>query len=317
MISALLWLLLATATSSQDDIFQRNDDMCARSTRCELVDECHCPEDTQPSKATQQFTSNCAPFDSYFRKYADSSGGKDHSPGSYSRMDGKWKSWDGELIISEEYPDDESFNQALCPNKQLVGLKHLFEKHQPYANVTRPSKADMDEWNRIVLQYIRNITGYGDFTVNPSVCYYMQALISAERFNTDLWTCGEYQPNTCKGSGKIHCSDFFLPQWKQNDRPLQKRYLPEGHRTCGQYSGWAAQFAGQDARVPASMFVSGVFCNFLYEEGLSGAHLGPFFLRPNFGFSFVSAAWRMILETSLTLCLRSTILHPRMTRVIS
>ena len=147
-----------------------------------------------------------------------------------------------------------------------------------------PSKTDVDEWNRILLNHIRSLFGYTgqEYEIEPDVCLHALAMWNRERKLTTIWD-NKYPIGADCREGRPHACDRFYPTDIEDQRP----YLPEGHPGCQFNGGTAAGIlSGAKADIPWSIALSRVFCITLRNGGFWGGHLGPFFRRTKFGFNF-------------------------------
>lgn len=166
----------------------------------------------------------------------------------------------------------------------MLGQRELFYKYNPFEDVFKPSKADVDEWNRILLNHIRQLFGYTgpEYEIEPDVCLHALAMWNQERRMTTMWDEKYPVGADCK-TGRPHACDLFYPTNPADQRP----YLPEGHPGCTFSGGTAAGIlAGAKADIPWSIALSRVFCITLRNAGFWGGHLGPFFRRSMFGVNF-------------------------------
>jgi hypothetical protein len=85
----------------------------------------------------------------------------------------------------------------------------------------------------------------------------------------------------CEGSGNSHCGATFIP-----DLEDQAPYLPAGHPGCSVQKGSEGIFSGPKSNIPWSIKWSRGLCNTLMAEGFWSGHVGPWFHREKFGFSF-------------------------------
>ena len=166
----------------------------------------------------------------------------------------------------------------------MLGQRELFYQHNPFENVLQPSKADVDEWNRILLNHIRRLFGYTGpkYEIQPDVCLHALAMWNQERKLSTIWDTKYPDGADCKQGGP-HACDGFYPTDVEDQRP----YLPDGHPGCTfNYGTAVGVLAGAKADIPWSITLSRVFCTTLGNEGFWGGHLGPFFRRTKFGFNF-------------------------------
>jgi hypothetical protein len=115
---------------------------------------------------------------------------------------------------------------------------------------------------------------------------FARALWGDERKFTSMWD--EKYPGEngsaagpCQGSSNAHCGASFLPSPED-----QAAYLPEDHPSCTAQSGSEGVFSGPKSNIPWAIKWSRGFCNTLLAEGYWGGHVGPWFHRERFGFSF-------------------------------
>lgn len=72
----------------------------------------------------------------------------------------RWIEWDG-VPIDVHTTHRLDVTDFICPSIHTIrGLRQVFYKHDPFANVHRPTKAEVDEWHRIVINHIRALIGY-------------------------------------------------------------------------------------------------------------------------------------------------------------
>lgn len=109
---------------------------------------------------------------------------------------------------------------------------------------------------------------------------FARALWGQQRKFTTMWDT-KYPSGNCQGSSNSHCGATFVP-----DAADQAPYLPEGHPPCGTPGGAEGVCPCPKSNIPWSIKWSRALCSFLGSEGFWGGHVGPFFHREMFGFSF-------------------------------
>lgn len=196
--------------------------------------------------------------------------------------------WDGTIYDPSNLTKKE-FADCLCPSvDQVRGIREVFYQHEPFADNKNPTKAEVDEWHRIAINHVRALVGYtsNDRQVIKDHCLFARALWGDERKFTTMWD--EDYPGTqgsaagpCQGSGNAHCGASFIPNLED-----QAPYLPHDHSGCGLQQGVEGVFSGPKSNIPWSIKWSRAFCNTLKAEGFWGGHVGPWFHREKFGFSF-------------------------------
>lgn len=238
-----------------------------------------------------QYTPAQANWDTFETKPFQSGTNTSHDPDGVGWISADaWAAaeWDGTIYNPSKMAPQE-FADAMCPSVDRVrGIREVFYEHQPFADNENPTKAEIDEWHRIAINHVRALVGYTseDRQAQPDHCMFARALWGQERKFTTMWDedyPGEdgtaYGP--CQGGENAHCGATFIP-----DPEDQAPYLPEGHAACTTQQGAEGIFSGPKSNIPWSIKWSRGFCNTLLAEGFWGGHVGPWFHREKFGFSF-------------------------------
>lgn len=239
----------------------------------------------------EQYTPDQASWETFATKPFEGGTNTAHDPdgvGWISPEDWADAEWDGTIYNPSQMTPDELV-AAICPSvDRLRGLRAVFYQHNPFADNSNPTKAEVDEWHRIAINHVRALVGYTseDRQVEKDHCMFARALWGDERKFTTMWD--DKYPGTlgsaagpCQGSGNAHCGASFIP-----DLDDQAPYLPEGHPGCSASSGSEGVFSGPKSNIPWSIKWSRGLCNTLIAEGFWGGHVGPWFHREKFGFSF-------------------------------
>jgi len=227
-----------------------------------------------------------------------------HSPDGVHGVDWASESWDGVTIYDPTAMSQNAFTQAICPNGRIRGLRELFYQHNPFSDVVNPTKGEVDEWHRLLINHIRTLVGYPmpDYAVQKDYCLFARATWGDERKFTTQWDAAypgviDSAAGPCVGGTNSHCGASFMPSAVE-----QIPYLPQGHATCGTPPGSEGIF-GAGANKPWAIKMSSAFCSNLSHEGFWGGHTGPWFHREKFGFSFwdsaLRAKWSGALHSSL------------------
>lgn len=213
--------------------------------------------------------------------------GGNHSPDAISWLArDQWEEWNGEVYDPTEYSRSE-FANLICPagGNTVRGLYELFYDTKPFDDDTNPTKAEVDNWHKIVLKHIRAMVGYdeSEYPIEPDTCLHVRALFSQERHRTNIWDT-KYPENTCVGSTNAHCGAGFVPSFEDQQ---DLGYLPDDTTFCEFITGGSEGItsAGK-ASIPWSIKWVRPFCSFLGSEGFWGGHVGPFFTRSKFGWSW-------------------------------
>ena len=242
----------------------------------------------------QQYTPDQADWDTYETKpFVAGSSNTAHDPdgvGWITTADWEAAEWDG-TVYNPSLMTKAEFFAAICPSVDRIrGIREVFYQHNPFADIHNPTKAEMDDWHRIALNHVRALIGYTseDRQVKKDVCMFARALWGDQRKFTTLWDDkypgdpgSAYGP--CVGAPKFnaHCGATFIP-----DAADQAPYLPPGHAPCTTTQGSEGVFGGPKSNIPWSLKWSRGLCNTLKAEGFWGGHIGPFFHREKFGYSF-------------------------------
>lgn len=268
----LLFILFVSCDSS--------DDMSANDA---TSDDNVTTGNTTPSNENHlhQFTPDQANWSTFYSKPLKD-GFKAHDPDSWTKFElEEWEisKWNGEVYDPSKMTKKE-FAEAICPDVDMIrGLRELFYKEKPFKDNANPTKAEVDEWHRIAINHIRSLVGYTEeeYQIAKDSCLFIRALWADQRKFTDMWDA-KYPKNTC--SGGIHCGFNFT--LNEEDR---KPYFAEGHSLC---KGAPSEgvFVRARAHIPWSTKFARPFCESLHREGFWGGHIGPWFHRTKFGFSF-------------------------------
>ena len=196
--------------------------------------------------------------------------------------------WDGTIYNPSEMTREE-FYKALFPYPDVVrGLREVYYEQQPFADVTNPTKAEVDEWHRIAINHIRALVGYTseDRQVQKDHCLFVRALWGDQRKYTTMWD-DKYPGDEgsakgpCQNSTNAHCGASFLP-----DAEDQAPYLPDDYSVCNLPSGAEGVSSAPKSNIPWSIKWVRALGQYLESEGFWGGHVGPWFHREKFGFNF-------------------------------
>jgi hypothetical protein len=238
----------------------------------------------------EQFTPNQSNWTSFQSKPL-ASGNKAHDPDSVSwikKADWDSAKWDGKTIYDPTKMSKSEFFKAICPTADRVrGIRELFYNTKPFKDNTNPTKAELDEWHRIVINHIRALVGYTENRqVQKDQCMFKRAYWGDERKFTKMWDVKYPGKNgsaagPCQGSSNAHCGASFIPSPED-----QAPYFEDKKSVCTLTAGSEGVFSGPKSNIPWSIKWSRAFCNTLAAEGFWGGHVGPWFHREKFGFSF-------------------------------
>jgi hypothetical protein len=243
------------------------------------------------SSALVQYTPNQADWSTFSNKPFEGGTNTAHDPDGVGWLTkASWENakWDG-TIYDPTKMTRAQFTNAICPTgDQIRGIREVFYQNNPFADNLNPTKAEVDEWHRIAINHLRALVGYTseDRKVQKDHCMFARALWGQERRFTTKWdakypgTVGTaYGP--CQGSSNAHCGATFVP-----DAADQAPFLPEGHAVCGTPGGAEGVSGAPKSNIPWSIKWSRDICQYIGSEGFWGGHVGPYFHREKFGFSF-------------------------------
>lgn len=240
---------------------------------------------------TEQYTPNQANWKTFETKPFKPIAKTSHDPDSVTwitKADWESAKWDGTIYDPTKMTKKEFF-VSLCPSVDRVrGIREVFYKHNPFQDNQNPTKAEVDEWHRIAINHVRALVGYTsiDRQIQKDHCMFKRALWGDERKFTTIWDTKYPGKNgsafgPCRGSKNSHCGATFIPT-KEDQTP----YFTGKETVCKEQAGAEGVFSGSKSNIPWSLKWSRAFCNTLAAEGFWGGHVGPWFHREKFGFSF-------------------------------
>lgn len=249
------------------------------------------PTTLASSNDPNQYTPNQSNWKTFETKPI-SAGNTGHDPDSVTWITkAQWDAakWDGTTIYDPTKMTSAQFFAALCPSADRVrGIREVFYQHNPFKDNKNPTKAEVDEWHRIAINHVRALVGYtsADRQVQKDHCMFKRALWGDERKFTTMWDAKYPGTNgsaagPCQGSTNSHCGATFIPSAED-----QSPYFGETKLVCTATAGSEGVFSASKSNIPWSLKWSRSFCNTLAAEGFWGGHVGPWFHREKFGFSF-------------------------------
>lgn len=246
------------------------------------------------SAQPEQYTPNQADWDAFNKKPFEGGTNTAHDPDGVGWITSEsWEAskWDG-TVYDPTKLSQSAFASAICPSGDRIrGIREVFYQNKPFADNRNPTKAEVDEWHRIAINHVRALVGYTseDRKVKKDHCMFARALWGQERRFSTKWDSkypgtfdSAYGP--CVGGTNAHCGATFIPSAED-----QAPYLPAGHAACGTPAGAEGVSSAPKSNIPWSIKWSRAFCGYLGSEGFWGGHVGPFFHREKFGFSFWDA----------------------------
>lgn len=301
--SILLVVSLFLFSCGKDDTVGSNPEVLSKENNGTFLQEIN----TEP---LVQYTPNLSPWERIidgplqdYEAYNDNKGYKYNSHKGYESnalkdiplmTEEDWENnyWDGKPFNPEKLTRVE-LHQALFPRHGIMrGLKQLYERHKPFKDERKPTKAEVDEWNRLVINHFRALCGYGDekYKVKNSHALYIMSLWSDEVKFTDKWDGDPYRDGKTVIQDKNSWDDYlkrahygfgFVPP-----EGKQKPYYPSGV-TPTIFKGNTAEGISAVRQWAAwSTKLSIVLGNMLKTEGFWGGHLGPLWHREKIGISY-------------------------------
>lgn len=216
---------------------------------------------------------------------------------------GQWHDWDGTTTFPIWFPSTYTAEEAAQHRKDwyefvfpmtsnsnyaIRGLKQLYEHYHPFLDENAPTIAEFENWNSIVLNHFRRLSGL-DVAV-PNEDLYIQVTLSEERKRTTYWDTlypgtidSAYGP--CTGGTNIHCGATFVP----DDYSLYFNSTPRSISTFSQsevvlvdYNGSALMKMSRNLRVYFDRAKSGL--------AITG-HSATFAFREKFGLGLTRSKW--------------------------
>ena len=247
--------------------------------------------DTPNNDTSDSYTPKQADWSTFQEKALSSDVITAHDPDSIGWISqAKWDEakWDGTIYDPTQMTKDE-FTKAICPSGDTIrGIRELFYEKKPFADNKNPTKAEVDEWHKLAINHVRGLVGYTseDRLVKKDYCMFARALWGQQRKFTTMWD--DKYPGTegsaygpCQDGTNAHCGATFIPDYED-----QIPYLPKGHAECTTTAGAEGVTSAPKSNIPWSIKWSRAICQFIGSEGFWGGHVGPFFHREKFGFSF-------------------------------
>jgi hypothetical protein len=247
---------------------------------------------TEASTNLVQYTPGQANWESFGTKPFQNGANIAHDPDGVKWITSEqWANaqWDGTIYNPSEM-SAAAFYKAIFPSADVIrGLREVFYQHNPFKDVNNPTKAEVDEWHRIAINHVRALVGYTseDRQVKKDHCMFSRALWGDQRMHTNMWdseysgTEGSAQ-GPCQNSSNAHCGASFVPNAAD-----QAAYLPIDYAPCSSSQGGAEGISSAPkSNIPWSIKWVRAFGSFLQTEGFWGGHVGPWFHREKFGFSF-------------------------------
>lgn len=207
--------------------------------------------------------------------------------------DGNWMNWTGTEWDGNPIDPTTYTTSALCswlrPTGSpyvIRGIRELFFQVNPFADLTAPTVAEINNWNVEVIRHFRNM--FGNTTpISWNARLALEARWATERKRTTVWdakypgTFGSAYGPCGVGDGNPHCGESFFPD--ATDRaahiaaaPYNNDFVtyPELSPYDNRYSQ-ASGISGTNADLPWSIKLSVIIASWICGEGLTG-HPGPF-----------------------------------------
>ena len=233
------------------------------------------------------------------------------------------KEWDGHTIYNTARMTQSEFRNGICNGSgdTITGLRELYYAKQPFADELNPTKAEVDEWHRLVINHLRVLSGLLEYDENYNYvgntvyemqndhCLYARSLWSAQRKNTTMWNekypLGPGGRDICivedgeddsHVNYSAHCGSNFRPDYED-----QKAYLPEGHAECTFTSSGSSSTEGINHNAISGIVwaikIGRAVCGFM-PKNTWDPHAGPVFFRTKLGMNFWSEDTAITLEAA-------------------
>lgn len=227
--------------------------------------------------------------------------------------------WDGKPFDLTGKTNSPSDRKEICDflappgsSQTIRGLRERFYEVNPFADVTNPTLAEIDDWNLEVIRHIRKLFGI-TLPIDHDARLYLEANWASERKYTTVWDADYPGPidgnaaGPCKmGDFRLaveHCGDGFIPSVAAHRAPyiaappynndlvkypqLSPSVYP-GPKSEGNPLGRFSKASGisqiEDTH-PWSIKLAQIFKRWICAEGPMG-HAGPFLGRRYVGMSW-------------------------------
>jgi hypothetical protein len=174
--------------------------------------------------------------------------------------------WDG-IPINPCGKSNEELCQFIFPRKNTMrGVLELYMK-TPFRDPKNPTASEIDAWNLLLVQHLRNLTG-STRPISNDKCLYLKAQWASERKWSTFWD-SKYPTaiydnfGPCTSSSKVHCGFDFQPSCED-----QSPYL--GATSCCPDTGKAEGLASVDLNIPWALKFVNVMNQFICNEGMTG-----------------------------------------------
>ena len=130
--------------------------------------------------ALTQYTPNLANWTTFYTKVGANAR---HDPDGITWIsNATWVAarWDGVTRYNPSTMSATAFFQAICVNGSpdvIRGIREVFYRANPFADIRNPTKAEVDEWHRIAINHVRNLVNYTtpDRQATPDHCMHIRA----------------------------------------------------------------------------------------------------------------------------------------------
>jgi len=171
----------------------------------------------------------------------------------------------------------------------MMGLRQRYYALMPFADPTRPTIAEIDDWNIEVIRHLRNVIG-NTTPLEGDDRLYLEAHWGDERRFSRVWDAAYPGTNgtafgPCASGNNQHCGATFVPSFI-DQAPYLANY--PGLEPFTFVNGGAEGIGAVNTDLPWGMKLVPRLYNWICNEGFAG-HGGPLVSRTKVGMSFYTS----------------------------
>lgn len=134
-------------------------------------------------------------------------------------------------LLDTLFPKNNSSD--ISERHTMQGMKQLYDETRPFVDPLNPTINELDQWNKVVLDYVRSLYGMPPIQLDKNL--FLTAQWSQERNQTTYWN-DKYPENSCAAGAGAHCGWTFVPSaadqipylCKPDDPPVTEPPRSEG-----------------------------------------------------------------------------------------
>lgn len=237
----------------------------------------------------------------------------DHSPDGLPGT--TWHEWDGTTIFpaysltslsdADKVQYRKDWYMFLFPGFPddfvIRGLKQLYDSNLPFADPSKPTVSEFENWNDKVLNHFRTLSGLPPAIMSRDL--FKMCAWSRERKRTTIWDSytgtidSAYGPCYLPPSGNLHCGTTFKPSYG-DQKPYDNTYFcgypcskdpPEV--TLDQGSESITVWYNGNATLAMSRNLRKLFESVYITGSAIGGHAGTYARRSTYGLAVDRAKW--------------------------